>query len=84
MLYQGVPDITTVIHDQTASGDKVWTFKTFSGTHSGELWGIPPTGRTVSFRVIDIMTVRGGRITDHSGVAEFGALLAELRGLSGT
>ncbi len=36
------------IEDQVGEGDTVITRYTISGTHKGELFGIPPTGKTIS------------------------------------
>jgi predicted ester cyclase len=47
MLRGAFPDLHAVIHEQLAEGDKVMTRKTFYGTHRGQFWGIPPTGRQV-------------------------------------
>ena len=37
----------------------------FRGTHQGEFLGVPVTGKEVSWDVIDIMTVSGGKITEY-------------------
>src|SRR5262249_40734175 len=55
MFRSAFPDLHAEVLAQAAEGDKVWTYKTFSGTHRGELMGIPPTGRAVSWNVIDIV-----------------------------
>jgi predicted ester cyclase len=39
----------------------VATRKTFRGTHTGEFLGVPPTGRDVSFDVIDILRLEDGK-----------------------
>lgn len=59
------PDLQVRIHEQIAEGEKVMTRKTFEGTHRGEFMGVPSTGRSVAFEVVDIMTVRDGRIAEH-------------------
>jgi len=59
------PDSTVTIQDMIAEGDRVVTKKTFSGTHTGELNGIPPTGNRVSIQYVDIMRVRDGQIVEH-------------------
>ncbi len=33
-------------------GDKVWTRKTFQGTHLGPFMGLPPSGKPFSFEAI--------------------------------
>ncbi|MEO8380409.1 MAG: ester cyclase [Acidobacteriota bacterium] len=59
------PDLTVRIDEQVAENDKVVTRKTFRGTHLGDFMGIPSTGRTVAFEVIDIMDVHHGRVVEH-------------------
>jgi steroid delta-isomerase-like uncharacterized protein len=39
------PDLRVIVEEQVAQGDTVVTRWTTEGTHRGELWGIPPTGR---------------------------------------
>ena len=81
-LYAGLrsafADFHADIHWQTVDGDKVTTFKTYHGTHSGTFLGVPPTGRTVAFDTIDVFRVRDGRLTDHWGVADLLGLLIRL------
>lgn len=78
-MFQAFPDIKVTILDMAADGDKVWTFKQFEGTHKGAWLDIPPTGRKVSFLVIDIMTFRDGMIIDHQEVSEFFRVVEMLR-----
>ena len=59
------PDSYVTIEDMIAEGDRVVTKKTFHGTHTGELNGIPPTGNRVSLQYVDIMRVRDGQIVEH-------------------
>ncbi len=59
------PDSYVTIEDMIAEGDQVVTKKTFTGTHTGEFSGIPPTGNRVSIQYVDIMRVRDGQIVEH-------------------
>jgi steroid delta-isomerase-like uncharacterized protein len=59
------PDSYVTIEEMIAEGDRVVTKKTFNGTHTGELNGIPPTGKRVSIQYVDIMRLRDGQITEH-------------------
>jgi steroid delta-isomerase-like uncharacterized protein len=59
------PDLHVRIDEQIADDEKVVTRKTFEGTHGAEFMGVPSTGRSVSFEVIDILTLRDGRICEH-------------------
>lgn len=58
------PDVRFTIEDQLAEGDKVVTRYTFRGTHQGELFGIPPTGRQVAFPGISIYRIENGRMQE--------------------
>jgi predicted ester cyclase len=78
MLFAAFPDLQMTIHDQAADGDKVWTRKTASGTHRGELFSIPATGKRVSWNIIDIMTIQNGKVTEHWVVADVLSLMQQL------
>ncbi len=69
-LFAGFPDVSFTIHQQLAEGNQVMTFKTFHGTHLGHFRGIPPTGKPVSFDIIDLFTVVDGRLAEHWCVAD--------------
>ncbi|BBY27317.1 ester cyclase [Mycolicibacterium sediminis] len=85
-LYTGLRaafgDFHADIHWQTVDGDKVTTFKTYSGTHQGPFLGVPATGRAVRFDTIDVFRVREGRLTDHWGIADLVGVLIQLGQLS--
>ena len=59
------PDLRVTVHEQIADESKVVTRKTFEGTHRGEFMGVPGTGRTINFEVVDILTFNGPRIVEH-------------------
>jgi steroid delta-isomerase-like uncharacterized protein len=77
-LRAAFPDFRPEIHWQAAEGNLVTTYKTYHGTHRGEVFGIPATGRRVSFETVDAMRVVGGKITDHWGVANLYSLVQQL------
>ena len=64
-LRSAFPDLQVRIHEQIAEGEKVVTRKTFEGTHRGDFMGVASTGRPIAFEVIDILTLRNGRISEH-------------------
>ena len=72
------PDFRATILDQVAEGDKVVTRKVFHGTHEGDLWGIPATGREVEILVIDIVRIRDGKIAEHWNVVDQLGLMRQL------
>ncbi len=71
-------DLAVDIHAMVEDGDKVWTHKTVTGTHTGEMNGVPATGRAVSFDVMDILGFDDGRIVEHWAVADQFGLLKQL------
>lgn len=77
-LRQAFPDLRARIHDQLAEKDRVATRKTFRGTHRGEFLGIAPTGRSVSFDVIDVVRVADGRIAEQWNIIDLMGLLQQI------
>jgi steroid delta-isomerase-like uncharacterized protein len=77
-LVRAFPDLHIHNEDLIAAGDKVVCRNTVTGTHRGEHLGIPPTGRSISYREILIFRVAGGRIVETWGVVD---VLSQLRQL---
>jgi predicted ester cyclase len=72
------PDSYFTVEDMVAEGDKVVTRKTFHGTHEGELMGIPPTGRSVSMELIDIVRIAEGKVVEHWSVGDNLGMMQQL------
>lgn len=79
VLRPGLSDLKVVVLDQVAEQDKVTTRKRIIGRHSGELLGIPATGRLVSIDVIDIVRIQDGQYVEHWGINSLASVLADLR-----
>jgi serine phosphatase RsbU (regulator of sigma subunit)/predicted ester cyclase len=74
-----VSDRSIRFKDQIVQGDKVVTRFVVHGTHDrGELMGVAPSGRQLTFMPIDIHRIEGGKIAEQWGG---GTRLSELRGL---
>jgi steroid delta-isomerase-like uncharacterized protein len=78
VLRSAFPDLRVAISEQIAEDERVVTRKTFHGTHGGEFMGMAPTGNPVSFEVVDILNIRGDRITEHRVVFDQLGLLRQL------
>jgi predicted ester cyclase len=78
MFHAAFAEFAVEVHRQFAEGDAVMTYKTFTGTHTGEFQGIPPTGRAVRFDVMDIVRLEDGQIVEHWGVVDQVGLLRQL------
>jgi steroid delta-isomerase-like uncharacterized protein len=63
-MHAGIPDGYTTIEDMVAEGDEVAKRWTLRGTHSGELFGVPATGKEVSLPGMSIYRISGGKVTD--------------------
>lgn len=76
MAFAGaVPDAHFDVEDVIAEGDKVVIRLTVTGTQTGALQGIPPTGKKFSMKGIDIFRVVDGKIVEHwDAVDQFGML----------
>lgn len=78
MIFSAFPDGCHVFEEVIAEGEKVVTRGTFCGTHRGELMGIPPTGKQVSFSVFHIDRVVDGKIVEHWGQGDIFAMMQQL------
>jgi predicted ester cyclase len=63
-MYVASPDGHFAIDDMIAEGDKVAVRFSFTGTHTGEAGGIPPTNKRLAFWAINIYRVVGGKIVE--------------------
>jgi predicted ester cyclase len=75
-VHGAIPDISFTIEDSVESGDIIWVRVRGRGTATGPFFG-PPSGRPIDFMVIDVARVAGGRITEHWGVPDRFAMLAQ-------
>lgn len=74
----GFPDHDAEVVHLVAEGDLVATYKTFTGTHTGDFLGIPATGKRATIRVMDFVRYRDGRIAEHWSVIDLAGLRAQL------
>ncbi len=65
ILHTAFPDGRMVINDMVAEGDKVVARITMTGTHTGELIGVAPTGKSVKMSSIDIWRIDDGVCVEH-------------------
>lgn len=72
------PDGNPVIHDLIAEGDRVVVRMTAAGTHTGELMGIPPTGKRLEMSGIVIYRFEGGKIVERWAQHDFLGLMHQL------
>jgi steroid delta-isomerase-like uncharacterized protein len=79
MLRAAFPDFKATIEDVLAEGDKVVVRQTWTGTHTGgDFLGVPPTGKSLSIGVIDIIRISGGRLVEHWGQMDVMGMMRQL------
>jgi steroid delta-isomerase-like uncharacterized protein len=79
-------DLHFAIEDEISAGDKIVTRWTVTGTHDGDLPGLPRTGKTISLAGISITRLREGKISESWNnwdalgmMQQLGAVPAEVR-----
>jgi predicted ester cyclase len=64
MFKGGFPDLRVTVEATYSDGDVVGSRGTITGTHQGDFMGVPPTGRSVSFRYLDLWRIEDGRFVE--------------------
>jgi steroid delta-isomerase-like uncharacterized protein len=77
-IRQAFPDLHYEIEDLIATDEKVVMRVRMTGTHRGELFGLPATGRRVSVGQINIERIEQGRIVEHWRVTDELTLMRQL------
>lgn len=80
MLFEGAPDVSASMDLVVSERDLVLARFTFRGTHSGELFGVPATGRQFAVTAMDVLRIQGGKIVEHWGNFDELGLLRQLGG----
>jgi len=74
----GMPDYHTAIEDLIAEGDKVVARVRITGTHTGDFYGIPSTGKHIDLSGIYIVRIADGKIVEHWGEENGSEVLRQL------
>jgi steroid delta-isomerase-like uncharacterized protein len=84
-LRAAFPNGQWTIEELLSDGDRVVGRWTFRGTHTGQFFNIPPTGREVTYPILAIYRIENGRIAEdwhlfHS-IALWKTLIPEIGGM---
>lgn len=79
-IFAAMPDRQMHIEDRVIAGDRVVARATHTATHTQPIRGIPPTGKTFTFRTIDIWRVENGKFAEHWDLTDVAEVLNQLRG----
>jgi len=77
-LRAAFPDRVDVVDQVVAEGDRVGILFRINGTHTGNLFGIPPTGKKVDVLEVAILRIAGGRVAEGWFMADEAGLLKQL------
>jgi predicted ester cyclase len=75
---RSAPDFHNEVVDLVVSGDRAAARLRWSGTHTGPLLGIAPTGRSFRYDGAAFFTARDGLLAEVWVVGDLGALQAQL------
>jgi steroid delta-isomerase-like uncharacterized protein len=78
MIREAFPDHDAKVIHMIAEGDLVATYKTFTGTNLGPLFGAPPTGKRATIRVMDFVRYRDGKVAEHWNIVDMAGLRQQL------
>jgi predicted ester cyclase len=77
-LFASLSEIVLEIHDVVENGALLGCAFTMSGTHTGELAGIAPTGRRIQQPGVTILRFQGDRVVERHSVADFDTVITQL------
>ncbi|MEZ4442948.1 MAG: ester cyclase [Polyangiaceae bacterium] len=80
-FYAAFPDLTYQAERIFVDGDELIIEYSYTGTHLGELMGIPATGTVVHGRGLEVHTIEDGLIADTQNYSDVFGLLAQLGAL---
>jgi len=69
-LRTGLPDLQVAVDELIAEADRVVALWHYTGTHLGEIWDVPATGRRLKVDNITLFRFRDGRIAHTTTLAD--------------
>jgi predicted ester cyclase len=75
---QAFPDVQITVHDMIQEPGRIGVRAEITGTHKGELFGIAPTGKKVTFRLHEFHTLNGKRVTTTWHMEDWFGLFLQL------
>ena len=82
MFFSGMraafPDMAVALETMVANDDTIAFAYTLTGTHKGPLMGIPPSGKKVRIRGLQISKFKGGKMVERWGSSDELTLLKQI------
>jgi len=77
------PDLHMTVEDEIVAGDVVAVRWTVTGTHRGQLPGLPPTGKSISLTGMSIARLRDGKFVESWNNWDALGMMQQLTSASG-
>jgi len=74
----GFPDLQITVDDLLVDGDRFASRTTVTGTHTGDLMGMPATGQRISVEAVDIGRIENGMAKERWGGLNMYSMLTQL------
>ena len=78
LWFSAFPDVRFRTDDVLVDGDRVVEVAQVSGTHAGDFFGVPASGRHIEVQVALIMTVAEGLISEERRIYDFTGFLVQV------
>jgi steroid delta-isomerase-like uncharacterized protein len=81
ILRNGFPDIHWTMEETITEGDRVAARFTMRGTHRGDFFGIPPTGKQISVQALNFYHLADGQIVKEQGQPDLLGIMQQIGAL---
>jgi len=78
LWFSAFTDMTYIDDDVIVEGDRVAQISRLAGTHAGEFFGLPPTGRHVEVQVAVFLKLADGLIREERRIYDFTGMLVQI------
>ena len=78
MMRGGFPDVQWTLEEMVAEGDKVAARFTMRGTHQGNFFGAPPTGKKIEVNAMNFYHFSDGQIVEEHGQPDLLGLMQQI------
>ena len=78
VFYGALPDIKQTVEDAVADDTKAAVRFSATGTHTGELMGMPPTGKKITIGGMCIFHIADGKVTEWAEVFDQMSLMQQI------
>lgn len=78
MMRAGFPDVRWTLEETVTEGDTVAARFTMRGTHQGEFFGIPASGKTISVQAMNFYYLEDGKIVKERGQPDLLAVMQQI------